>query len=102
MSKINWTVRLKNKAFWFALIPGLLLLAAQVLKIFGIDFDYAEWTDKILAIVTTIFSILTVMGIVVDPTTEGLSDSQRALTYEEPKSDNDEAIDLNRTSQKGE
>lgn len=35
MSKINWTVRVKNKAFWVALIPAVLLLVQVVAAVFG-------------------------------------------------------------------
>ena len=74
---INWIVRIKNKAFWCTLIPMVLLLIKQVAAIFGYQIDFAA--------VGTIFALLALVGIVNDPTTEGLSDSHLAKTYEEPK-----------------
>lgn len=83
--KINWRVRIKNKAFWIAIIPAVLLLAQQVLQIFGITFDYSQISRQLLGIVGTVFGILAILGVVTDPTTAGLSDSERALTYDAPK-----------------
>ena len=84
---INWKVRWKSKVFWMAIIPAILLLARQVLSIFGIEFDFTEIQDKILAVVESVFAILVILGIVTDPTTAGVSDSKRALTYTEPYKD---------------
>lgn len=81
---MNWKVRIKNKIFWITIIPAVLLLAKQVLAIFGIDFDFTEIQKQILAIVESVFAILTILGIVTDLTTEGVGDSTRALTYTAP------------------
>lgn len=81
---MNWKVRIKNKIFWMTIIPAVLLLARQILAVFGIEFDFTEIQDKILAIVESVFAILTILGIVTDLTTEGVGDSARALTYTEP------------------
>lgn len=84
---INWKVRLKNKSFWVALIPALLLLIQAVAYVFGFTLDLSELGDKILAVVNALFSVLAILGIVTDPTTAGLSDSDLAMTYEEPRED---------------
>ena len=81
--KINWKVRLRHKQFWVALIALLLVLANQVAKIFG--YDITIYNDQITALSETILSILVLLGIIVDPTTQGLSDSDRAMTYNKPK-----------------
>lgn len=83
--KINWKVRLKNKAFWLAAIPAMLLLASQVAALFGYTLDLAGLSDKLVGLVGTVFGLLSVLGIVVDPTTEGFCDSCNALEYEAPK-----------------
>ena len=83
--KINWLVRVKNKAFWVALIPTILLLAQQVCGMFGVDIQIANLQDNLLSIVGTLFTLLAILGIVVDPTTDGISDSNLAMTYEEPR-----------------
>ena len=85
--KINWKVRLKNKVFWITIIPMILLLVQQVLGLFGVSFEIEGLTDCLVAIVSTLFSILAIIGIIADPTTDGLSDSNQAMTYEVPKKD---------------
>ena len=85
--KINWIVRLKNKAFWVAIVPAILLLAQQVCGMFGIKIEIAGLTDQLLAIIGTVFAILSLIGIVNDPTVATLSDSNQAMTYNEPKVD---------------
>lgn len=81
---INWTVRFKNKMFWLGLIPLVLLLIQQVCAIFGVTLDFGVLQEQLLAIVGTVFALLGLLGVVVDPTTEGVSDSERALGYEQP------------------
>lgn len=83
--KINWKVRIKNKAFWIAIIPAILLLIQQVCSVFGVAMDFSWLSEKLISIVGTVFIILTMLGVVADPTTEGMSDSATAMTYEEPK-----------------
>jgi phi LC3 family holin len=82
--KINWQVRVKNKAFWLAIIPAVLLLVQAIAAVFGYKLDFADLQGKLLAVVEAVFVVLTILGVVVDPTTKGLGDSARALTYDEP------------------
>lgn len=82
---INWTVRFKNKTFWIAFIPALLLLVQQIAALFGLTLNVSELTDQLLAIAGTIFTLLALMGVVTDPTTDGIHDSAQAMTYETPK-----------------
>ncbi len=84
---INWTVRLKNKAFWLALIPALLLLAQTVAALFGYTLELSALGDKLLAVVNAVFALLAILGIAIDPTTEGLGDSQQAMSYTKPRED---------------
>lgn len=81
---INWKVRIKSKTFWVAIIPALLLLARQILAVFGVNFDITAIQSQLLAIIETVFAILAIMGITIDHTTAGIADSQRAMTYKEP------------------
>lgn len=85
--KINFLVRLKNKAFWLALIPALLLVVQTVASLFGYNWDFVILNQQIAAIINAVFAVLSILGIVVDPTTAGVGDSQRALTYTEPRAD---------------
>ena len=82
---INWTVRLKNKNFWIAAIPAVLLLVQAVAAVFGVTIDLCPLGDKLLAVVNAVFVVLAVLGIVTDPTTKGLGDSAQAMTYTAPK-----------------
>lgn len=82
---INWTVRFKNKTFWLALIPAALLLIQAVAKVFGFELDFGELGNNLTAVVNTVFTLLAVLGVVVDHTTKGISDSKQAMTYGEPK-----------------
>lgn len=82
---INWKVRIKNKAFWILFIPALLLLIQQICAIFGVTIDISGLSDQLLEVVKTVFLILGLLGIVVDPTTSGVSDSAQAMTYDKPK-----------------
>ena len=82
---INWTVRIKNKTFWLGLIPAALLLVQVVAAVFGYTLDLGELGDKLLSVVNALFGVLTILGIVTDPTTKGVGDSTQALTYDKPK-----------------
>jgi len=84
---INWTVRVKNRQFWLAIVPAVLLLAQAVAAVFGYKLDFTDLQARLLAVVEAAFLLLTLLGIVNDPTTKGISDSQRALAYEEPHDD---------------
>lgn len=85
MKNINWTVRIKNKTFWLALIPAMLLLVQVVAAVFGYTLDLGGLGNKLLDVVNALFAVLAILGIVTDPTTEGVTDSKQALTYTEPK-----------------
>ena len=80
--KINWKVRIKNPVFWLTVIPAVIALAYTVLGLFGVVPTISE--DVLVNAVTAIISALTTVGVLVDPTTKGVGDSDIALTYEEP------------------
>nr|DAV53625.1 MAG TPA: holin [Caudoviricetes sp.] len=82
---INWTVRIKNKNFWLAVIPAVLLLAQTVAAVFGYTLDLGDIGNRLIAVVNAAFSVLVVLGVVVDPTTAGMSDSNRAMNYKKPE-----------------
>ena len=83
--KINWKVRIKNKNFWITVIPALLLLVQVVAAVFGYTLDLGDLGNKLLAVVNAAFAVLSILGIVTDPTTKGISDSDQAMTYNTPK-----------------
>jgi phi LC3 family holin len=84
---INWKVRIRNKNFWLALIPAVIVLVQLVAALFGYTLDLGDIGNKLLAIVDAVFVLLAILGIVNDPTTDGLSDSNRAMTYKTPNKD---------------
>ena len=85
--KINWIVRLKNKTFWLAIIPAVLLLVQAVAAVVGIQLDFGDLSEKLIAVVNAVFVVLSILGIVVDPTTDGIGDSTRALSRQKPSQD---------------
>lgn len=80
---INWKLRLQNKTTLTTLILAIIAFAYQVLGIFGI----VPGIDQNTMVNTCglIINLLVAVGIVVDPTTAGISDSTKALEYTEPK-----------------
>ena len=87
MNKINWKVRVLNKTFWLTLVPALALLLQTFLAVFSVKIELGETIDKLLVFINALFGVFIIVGIVNDPTTAGLSDSERALTYTEPSED---------------
>ena len=81
---INWKVRLKNKNFWLAAVPALLLAVQAVLALFGVDWAPEVLSDKLIDIINTVFTLLAIVGVVTDPTTVGVGDSRKAVEYNEP------------------
>jgi phi LC3 family holin len=86
---INWSVRLKNKAWVISFLSQIMIMAQIVLE----GLNMLGWTsfrlteqiqNEILMLVNGIFLILSMLGIVQDPTTKGYKDSERAMTYKEP------------------
>ncbi|MCJ0932628.1 phage holin [Virgibacillus halodenitrificans] len=85
--KINWKVRLKNKTFWLAIVPALLLVAQIVSGWFGYDLAADLFTAEATKLINAVFVVLMLLGIVNDPTVSGASDSKQALNYKRPRKD---------------
>lgn len=81
---INWKVRVLNKTFWLTLVPALALLLQTFLAVFNVKIELGETIDKLLVFINALFVVLVIVGVVNDPTTSGISDSSRAMTYERP------------------
>ena len=73
---INWKLRFQNKATLLAIASTVILLIQQL----GFKLP-----DNIADVVNTFLTLLVLLGVINDPTTEGVSDSPKALTYSEPK-----------------
>lgn len=80
--QINWKVRFKNKVWLTALLSFAVSTVYQLLGLF--DIMPALTQDAVMQAVAAILQLLSLLGVVVDPTTKGLGDSERALTYAEP------------------
>ena len=78
MKNINWKLRFKHKATLLAIAGTLILLAQQL----GLKLP-----DNIEDVVNTVLTLLVLLGVINDPTTEGIGDSAKALGYTEPKKD---------------
>lgn len=81
--KIKWMLRYKNKAVLTALIAAVVAFMYQVLALVEITPKIAE--DSIIEVAGLLVNVLVMLGIVVDPTTSGINDSDTAMTYEEPR-----------------
>ena len=80
--KINWTARIKNPVFWMTLIPAIATCVYTVLGCFDIIPPISE--DALINAVMAIITALTTLGVFVDPTTAGVGDSERAMSYVKP------------------
>ena len=83
--KINWKLRFQNKTTLTAVILALVALVYQVLGLFGVVPKIPQ--DELTTVIGMVINLLCLLGIVVDPTTNGVSDSARALTYDTPRAD---------------
>lgn len=92
MNKINWKVRFSKANIMF-IVRFVGALAIPVLAYLGLELkDLTSW-DMVLDVLVNFISnpylvILTVinaLNMTIDPTTKGLTDSEKALQYTEPK-----------------
>lgn len=87
MNKINWKVRFQSSHFWVGIVSALAVFVVSVASLFG--FDIAEAVDgisnSVMTAITALFAVGAAVGVITDPTTEGLADSAQALTYVQPK-----------------
>ena len=82
---INWALRLKNKTTLLALIGIVITAVFQIATLFGLELSVTQ--EQIMSIAEVILTLLAGLGVIVDPTTSGVSDSEQALEYDEPKQD---------------
>lgn len=81
--KINWKVRLKNGYFLMSLAALVVGFVYDILTLVGVAPAVDE--NALLAAVKAVLTVLSMVGVVTDPTTKGVGDSEQALTYTEPK-----------------
>ena len=83
MRKMNLAVRFKNPVFLLTFSTTVLTFVYQILGMFGIVPAITE--DQLVQIITILINLLAGLGVLVDPTTKGINDSNRALTYTKPQ-----------------
>lgn len=77
--KINWKARFKNKTFIITFVTLVIAFVYQTLGLFDVVPSISE--DSLVNVITMLVNILAFVGIVVDPTTDGFNDSDRAMLY---------------------
>ena len=82
---INWKLRLKNKTTLVSLGTTVVAFAYQMLGFFNVVPPISQ--DVVVQIIGVAANVLLMFGVVVDPTTAGIGDSQNAMGYIEPRKD---------------
>lgn len=77
MKNLNLKIRLKNKTFIITMMTTIIAFVYQMLAQFEIVPKVTQ--DQTLQVVMLVVNILAGLGILVDPTTDGVKDSERVL-----------------------
>lgn len=80
--KINWKVRLRNKPWIMSFTALVITFVYDLLAMLEVVPAVSE--ERIMGIVQLVLTLLTALGVLIDPTTQGVSDSERAMLYVEP------------------
>lgn len=80
--KINWKVRIRNKTWLAAMLAMIVSFVYDLLAAFEVVPTVSE--DWLMGIIQTVLTLLTALGVVIDPTTAGANDSDRAMLYDDP------------------
>ncbi len=88
MKNINWKARLHSGPFWMGVVGAVVAAVFAVVQLCGVELSVTA--DQVLNVATLVLMVPASIGIISDPTTKGLSDSQMALTYDKPRADGDE------------
>ena len=83
--QMNWKVRFKNKVWLTSFISLIVTFTYTLLGLFGVVPSISQ--NTVMQIVNQFLLLLSMVGVIVDPTTDGISDSDRAMTYDEPWKD---------------
>jgi len=77
--KINWKVRLRNKTWLASVLALIVSFAYDLLTMLDVVPPLSQ--DWLMSLMQTILTLLTALGVVIDPTTDGAEDSDRAMNY---------------------
>lgn len=80
--KINWKVRFRNKTWFVTFMGAVLTIVYQISGMVGISVPVSQ--DALTNILMMVVNLLVLLGVIIDPTTSGVTDSTRALTYDKP------------------
>lgn len=80
---MNWKLRIKNKTVLTGLVGALLLFIKQITELFGLDFS--TQLEQVSGVIGAILTLLTGLGVIVDPTTKGVKDSDIVQAYSKPR-----------------
>ena len=84
--KINWKVRFKNKVWLGSFLSLIIGFIYSMLALFDI---FPEVTQNLVVqMMNQVLTFLGLIGVIVDPTTAGIADSERAMGYQEPYQEN--------------
>ena len=83
--QINWKVRFQNKTFLTGLISLVVVFVYDLLQLLEVAPTVTQ--SAVMQVAEGILMILGMVGVIADPTTNGLSDSKQAMTYTSPKKD---------------
>ena len=84
--KVNWRVRFKNKIWLGSFLSLIVGFVYSMLALFDV---FPEVTESlVLQLMNQVLTFLGLIGVIVDPTTAGIGDSERAMSYQEPWDDN--------------
>lgn len=86
--QMNWKVRFKNKVWLSSFIATIITFIYTILGMFDVAPEVTK--NSIMNIIDAVLMMLSLTGVIVDPTTAGIGDSNRAMTYEEPFADIDD------------
>ncbi|AHB79844.1 holin [Enterococcus phage phiSHEF4] len=74
---MDWKTRIRSKAFWITLIPAVIVLIQVVGNIFGLDLsNLTGLSQQLIDVVNAVFVVLSILGVVIDPTTKGIKDNK--------------------------
>ena len=89
--KVNWKVRFRNKMWLSSFISAILAIVYTILDVLGIFPEMSE--ARLSRLVEAVLLLLSLLGVIIDPTTAGFNDSNRACGYIEPWNDDIESVE---------
>ncbi|APR62098.1 phage holin [Staphylococcus condimenti] len=92
---MNWKVRFKSKTFWVAILSAVILFINNVTQAIGVD--YTSQLEQFSNGVNGLLAVLVAFGVIQDPTTKGIKDSGIVQTYTNPRDENVDPVEYQKT-----